>query len=249
MSVFGNYSKYYNLLYKNKDYEAESNYVESLIKKYAPGAKTILELGCGTGKHAKIITDKGFNVHGIDLSKTMLEEAYKLKNNMLSFEQGDVRTYRINKKFDVVISLFHVINYQTENKDLEEMIETVSAHLNPGGIFIFDAWYGPAVLNFKPEKRVKTLEDEFLKVERVATPEIYINKNVVDVNYDINILDKATNIHENIKETHKVRYLFKPEIEHFLDKADFDLIYSKEWLTGNEPNENTWGVCFIGRKK
>lgn len=249
MDVFKNYSKYYNLLYKDKDYEAESNYVESIIKKYAPEAKQILELGCGTGKHASILADKGFIVHGVDLSDTMLDEAYKLENVNLSFKHGDVRNYRANKKFDVVTSLFHVINYQTENIDLEAMFETVFWHLNSGGIFIFDAWYGPAVLNFKPEKRIKILEDDFLKVERTANPEIYLNENVVDVNYNINIIDKLTNETDIIQETHKVRYLFKPELEYFMDKNGFKLIEAKEWLTSAEPSEDTWGVCFVGIKK
>ena len=53
MSVFGdNYSRYYNLLYSDKDYLGESRYIDGLIQKYSPGAKNVLDLGCGTGRHA-----------------------------------------------------------------------------------------------------------------------------------------------------------------------------------------------------
>ena len=49
MKVFGNYGQYYNLIYEDKDYASEVDYIESLIRKNAPHARTILDLGCGTG--------------------------------------------------------------------------------------------------------------------------------------------------------------------------------------------------------
>ena len=52
MSVFGNYSKYYNLLYKDKDYQGEVDFVAGLVAKHSQGkAKTVLDIGSGTGNH------------------------------------------------------------------------------------------------------------------------------------------------------------------------------------------------------
>jgi SAM-dependent methyltransferase len=137
-----------------------------------------LELGCGTGKHAKLLNEKGFCVHGIDLSKTMLEQALGFENRTLSFSFGDVRDYRIERKFDAVISLFHVASYQNTNEDLLQYFKTANVHLNSGDIFIFDFWYGPAVLSEKPENRVKYLEDNRVKIERKAFPVVHYNRNV-----------------------------------------------------------------------
>jgi len=247
--VFDKYSEYYNLLYFDKDYQSEANYIAKLISKFSLDAKNILELGCGTGKHANLLAEKGYSVLGIDLSETMLKEAYKLQNQHLVFEQADVRTFSIDKQFDAVLSLFHVVNYQTTEDDLIKYFQTASKHLKKDGIFIFDTWYGPAVLAQKPEHRVKNLENENIQIERVATPKIYLNKNLVDINYTIKITDKNTNLVDYLEETHKIRYLFKPEIDKYLTKAGFKLIYCKEWLSENEPSENTWGVCLVGIKK
>ena len=52
MSQFGLYSKYYNLLYADKDYAGEARYVDSIIRRHTPRAATMLELGCGTGRYA-----------------------------------------------------------------------------------------------------------------------------------------------------------------------------------------------------
>ncbi len=167
MKNFGEYAHYYDLLYRDKDYEKEANFVHGLIHKYSPNARTILELGCGTGRHAELLASKGYDVLGIDRSREMLEAANKRLIRLektaaarLSFDQGDVRTYRTDKSFDAVISLFHVMSYQTTNKDLQDVFETAKVHLNRGGLFIFDCWYGPAVLTDRPAVRVKRLEDD-----------------------------------------------------------------------------------------
>ena len=72
---FGAYSKYYDLLYQDKDYAGEADYVYSLLTKYANTPRTVLELGCGTGKHAEQLAEKGLIVDGVELSETMLESA------------------------------------------------------------------------------------------------------------------------------------------------------------------------------
>ena len=256
MAVFKAYSRYYDLLYKEKDYLGEVDYIDSLLKGYAPMSKSILELGCGTGKHAEMLVEKGYCVHGIDLSESMLEAAQcRLcqmpdgKATKLSFCRGDIRNYRIQEKFDSVISLFHVISYQTANKDVNSAFKTAHQHLNPRGVFIFDCWYGPAVLTERPEVRVKKLEDDSIEVTRIAEPVVHPEENVVDVNYHIIIRDKITNSVEQVFETHKMRYFTTPEIRLVFDSNGFEILKSEEWMTGNKPSVNTWGVCYIARKK
>jgi predicted TPR repeat methyltransferase len=76
------YGRYYDLLYRDKDYAAESEYVASHIRKHVPRAKRILELGCGTGGHAVLLAAMGFDVHGVDLSEAMLGRANARKASL-----------------------------------------------------------------------------------------------------------------------------------------------------------------------
>ncbi|MEA3420938.1 MAG: SAM-dependent methyltransferase, partial [Acidobacteriota bacterium] len=115
----------------------------------------------------------------------------------------------------------------------------------PNGIFIFDCWYGPAVLSDPPVMRVKRLEDEKIEITRIAEPEMYPNENRVDVHYQVFIKDKSTERVEILKETHRMRYLFKPEIEQMLELSGLSLINGQEWLSGNELDFSTWNGCFI----
>jgi len=254
MSVFGAYARYYDFLYRDKDYAGEAQYVHKLIQRYAPGAHSILELGCGTGAHAVLLAREGYRIHGVDLSTDMLERAKNRLIEMppeqasrLKFSQGDIRAVRINGKFDAVISLFDVISYQTTNEDLHAVFGTIKAHLKPGGAFIFDCWYGPAVLNDHPVVRVKRVEDGKIAVTRIAEPVMYPNENCVGVNYQLFVRHKVDGTIEELHECHRMRYLFAPEIVNLLAQEDLVLLRCEEWMTGRPLGFDAWGVCFVAR--
>lgn len=252
MTVFRNYARYYDLLYHDKDYVGEAKFIHQLIQTHAPDAQNILELGCGTGNHAVLLAKEGYQIQGVDFSGEMLQKASDRLSQLptelaskLEFSQGDIRSVRLDKQFDVVLSLFHVISYQTTNEDLLAAFATVKEHLKPGGIFIFDVWYGPTVLSDRPTVRVKRLEDEEINVTRIAEPVMHPNDNLVDVNYQVFITDKSSGAVEELQETHKMRYLFQPEIELFLANSNLKSVDYREWMTNNLPGFNTWGVYFV----
>lgn len=250
MNVFGNsYSKYYNLLYQDKNYTAEANFVNQCIQRFNPGAATVVDLGCGTGKHANVLAQQGYQVLGVDRSKDMLAVAQKSEiPGHLHFQLGDLRTLDLPEVFDAAISLFHVMCYFHKNEDLQLVFQNVSKHLQKGGIFIFDCWYGPAVLTQRPSVRLKELMDDNSIVTRIAEPFIYENENVVDVRYHMFVKDKHNDTVEEIKESHRIRYLFTPEIDLLLKRTGIQLVDCFEFMTGHPPGFETWNVCYVGRK-
>ena len=254
MNVFQDYAHYYDLMYRDKDYAGEAEYVKSLIEKYRPGAESLLDLGCGTGRHADQFAKQGYFVHGIDISQQMLNHAEQRKKEAtgeylkrLVFSQGDAREIRLQQKFDAVVALFHVMSYQTTNADLKAVIKTAKSHLKPEGLFVFDAWYGPGVLSDRPAVTVKRVEDDFLKVTRIAEPTIFLNENVVSIHYQMYIRRKAPVEHFEITETHRMRFLFRPEIEELLGNCGIELLETLEWMTDRTPEDNCWNVCFVAR--
>jgi SAM-dependent methyltransferase len=254
MSVFCNYAKYYDLLYKDKNYAAEAKHVDKILRRFLPHPQTVLELGCGTGAHAVHLIKYGYDIHGVDISETMLARAEKNKeklnpflNRHLSFSAGDIRNIRLQSSYDAVIALFHVISYLPKNEDIQAVLSTVRSHLKRGGIFLFDCWYGPAVLAEKPEVRMKNFEDERYKIIRKAEPEMIANANIVNVTYQLLAEDKTDGQVEKIEESHRMRYLFKPEIEIFFSSSGIEMVDFFEWMTGREPGFDTWNVCFVGR--
>jgi len=252
MNPFGNfYSQYYDLLYSNKDYAGEVEYINSLINMYTDNAHTILDIGCGTGKHAEIFTEKGYEVLGVDISSDMLTVAEKRrigKEQRLTFCQSDIAHLNLNKKFDVITALFHVMSYQKDNHTLLLSFKNVTEHLKEGGIFIFDFWYGPAVLTDPPTVRIKRLENESSQFIRIAEPIMHFHENAVEVNYTILIIDKETGRLYETKEIHNMRYFFDPELELICYNYGLKIMGKFKWLTTNKPGHKDWYVVWIVRK-
>lgn len=249
MKQFNLYARYYDLLYKEKDYGAEAKYVSALIEKYNQKTKTILNLGCGTGKHDMELARLGYKMTGIDISAEMIKiasENSRKSGQVIRFDQGDIREFDLGEKFDAVISLFHVMSYQVTNEDLLNAFRTANRHLHEGGIFIFDCWYGPGVLTDPPVVRIKRMQSDNLDIIRIAEPVTHPNENVVDVNYTI-LFDNGDYRNSSIEECHKMRYLFVPEVKNMLDQTGFGFTDVYEWMRWNKPTRMSWNVCFIAQ--
>ena len=253
MKAFDLYAACYDLLYRDKDYAAEARYVDQLVKAVVPQARCLLELGCGTGGHAVELARLGHTVHGVDLSAAMVERAGHRRSQAgelaarLSFDQGDVREVRVGRVFDAVISLFHVMSYQVTYADLAAALATARAHLQPGGALVFDCWYGPAVLSDRPRLAEKRVEDDQISVVRRTRPEMHVNRNCVDVRFDISVTSKDSELRREICETHRMRYLFLPEIEQLLGDAGFECVQAQRWMTGQPLDDTAWYACFSAR--
>ena len=245
MTVFHEYARYYDMFYHDKDYRGEVDYVHGLIQGGAPGSCTVLNLGCGSGRHDRILAELGYTVTGVDFSKEMLAVASDAAtgSNSLDYVAGDVRTVRLERTFDVVLALFHVMSYQVTNDDLKAICETARQHLKPGGVFIFDCWYGPGVLTDPPTVRVREIENSTVSVLRIATPVLHANDNVVDVDYRMIVMDKSSGRVRNQRETHYMRYLFMPELREYLGQAGFEVEFFHRWLGRQPPDESAWYLC------
>jgi SAM-dependent methyltransferase len=245
--MFQAYGRYYDLLYRDKDYQAESEYIAELLTLHGTHGKELLEYGSGTGRHANFMVEKGYRVFGVEKSAEMISMASV--NDSYTIVNGDIRTYRLDRKFDAVISLFHVMSYQTENEDVLSVFNRAHEHLKPGGLFVFDFWYTPAVYTQKPVPRIKEMSDTDTRILRIAVPDCHYNKNLVDVRYSIFVIDIKTDKVDVIKETHTLRHFTLPEIGLFAEMTGFCIIGSEEFLTRKKPDIDTWGVCMILQKQ
>ena len=182
----------------------------------------------------------------------MVEKANKRKTNSLNkdkleFVCGNIQNCDLKLQADGLISLFHVMSYQTTNSELEATLQNVRKHLKKGAPFIFDFWYAPAVLSEGPTYREKSMENEHYKVFRKSIPEHFVNANVVNVRFEVEITEIATGTKETIEEVHPMRYFSLPEIEYLLSKNGFELSDSYTWPTKDKPTQKSWGVVVIAK--
>lgn len=250
MEVFQDYAYYYNSFYKDKDYKAEAGIIDQLLKKYSGRIRNVINLGCGTGRHDIELTRLGYNCKGIDMSPLMIDIAKRnsdIEGCAIDFEVADIRDYKEVKMYDAVISMFHVMSYQNKNEDILNAFRTARKLLDTGGYFLFDTWYGPGVLSDKPCVKVKEVEDQENMLIRIATPAMHDKENLVDVNYRVLIINKETNIAKTIRETHTMRYFFRPELELLLQEAGFRLIENLDCNTLCDTDYNSWTSFFLAK--
>jgi SAM-dependent methyltransferase len=255
VSTFQHYSAYYDLLYRDKDYAAEAEYVARTIRSFVPGARTVLELGSGTGRHGRLLAGLGFDVHGIERSAEMVSvataasaQAAAPTAGSFTCEVGDLCTATVGRTFDAVISLFHVISYQTTNQALLAAFHVAANHVGPGGVFLFDVWHGPAVLMERPAVRVKEVADERHRVTRTARPELDTNGSTVKVVYEMECEHRESGETFQFSEEHLMRYLLPTEIDLLASSAGLRRVAFEEFLTGSLPSPSTWGVTYVLQK-
>jgi SAM-dependent methyltransferase len=247
MNAFSQYAAYYDNLYGDKDYDAEATFVEQLTRRYATGANSILDLGCGTGGHAFEFAKRGYSVDGIDISPEMVKRAKSRLRGLpvevrerLQIVEGDVSRQVTATKYDVVTALFHVVCYQTSNRALKGIFEFARSALKDDGVFIFDFWYGPAVLSQKPSVRVKRVNKAGVRIARLAEPVLHADRNTVEVNYTLFVVDEKTGRSREIREVHEMRYLFLPELDSLAHSVGFELVETGQWLSGDALNMDSW---------
>lgn len=249
MTNFIDYVKYYDAFYSDKNYVEEANYIAKLIFKYATAPTQILEMGCGTGKHALQLVNLGFAVEAIDLSEEMIRIA---KNNLqvsnLLFHHGDARSYKCKNNVDVIVSLFHVFSYMTSDHDIAQFFDNSYGNLKPGGLLIFDYWYSPAVHAIGPSQRVRKYEDDNSIIYRISDPKINTHQSRVDVKIEIVDVDKSTSTAKLVTENHPMRHFSLNEIA--ARSADkFEILENNEWLKLTNADEKSWGAVCILKKR
>lgn len=239
------YSTYYDLLYSDKDYNSETDFLEKIFR-INGNPKKILELGCGTGNYTQILTMRGYDLTGLDISEGMIQ--YARRKCSARFLREDMRNFALEESFDACIAMFAVIGYLNSFDDVLQAFRSVRRHLKPRGLFTFDVWNGLAVLHNMPESRVKELESNELKIIRTATPKLRVFENICEVFYHVLIIDKKTHHLEETKERHIMRYFFPQELLHLLRESGFEVIKICTFMDlEKEPSVEDWNMTIVAR--
>jgi SAM-dependent methyltransferase len=212
--LYHEWAEYYDLCYSEKDYRKEVDFLLSLVKSNGLG-KSVLDVGCGTGSHAKILYNKGFEVWGLDSSKELLDIA-KRKNPKVKFILGNMRNFNLNKKFDIILCLFNTIHYNQNYAQIQKTLQNFKLYLKNRGVIIFEMGFnqerwedGHIHLGHWSNKKVNLV--------RFSNTRKRGNYGFLDMAY---ILQKENKIYLK-KEKHKMRIFETLKIENMLKDMGF----------------------------
>ena len=249
MKPFAKYAEYYDLIYQDKDYGKECDFIEEIFQKFSlRPVKTILDGGCGTGGHAILLANRGYEVTGIDGSEIMIKRAKEKlggSNLRLDFQKMDLRELDLGTKFDACVCMFAVIDYVTQTEEVLKVLENIRRHLEKDSLFIFDFWNGLAVLRILPSERVKTVNNGEREIVRIAQPELDALNHLCRVHYRL-LINEGKTLVEEITETHVIRYYFPQEITHYLKDTGFEVLKICPFPDLNgRVDENVWNIAAI----
>lgn len=151
-------------------------FLQKLLNTYAPKAKSLLELGCGSGSMLKILSRR-YSARGIDLSAKMIEIA-KTKAPKAKVSVGDITNFAFDERYDAVICPFDTINHITSFTAWKRVFANAHAHLNPNGVFIFDVNTEAKMERYASEPVYAEVEDDevsIVDVKRVRRYRYLVN--------------------------------------------------------------------------
>jgi len=164
-------SPFYPILYHNRDARDARLFLDNLLEHLAvhPDSK-ILDLACGRGRHSIYMNRKGYDVSGLDMSKSSILEASQNINSKLRFLVGDMRFIPFDAQFDYVLNLFTSFGYFEDNADHLRTLQSIKKALKPGGRFVLDF--------FNAHKLAKNLVEQ--ETKEVQGIQFQITRNLVD---------------------------------------------------------------------
>jgi SAM-dependent methyltransferase len=205
-STYGRSAPLYDSYIPMADYETGARRLTAQIRAANPAARTLLDVGCGSGKYLEHLQHE-FDCEGLDLASDFVEIARK-RCPRLSIHQANMRDFDLNRKFDAISCLFLAIAYAGSVENMERAVAAMARHLNPGGVLLFEPWVYPE--NFWENRLTSEYVDEAdRKISRMFIARREGKLSVYDIHYLVGTADG---------------------IEYFIEREELGLFTHAEYL-------------------
>ena len=181
IALYHSLADWYDAIYDWKDYRAEARRLEQIARRYGRTGRTRwLDVACGTGHHLEYLRGNHPCV-GVDGSAEMLRIARRRLPGM-RLVRGDMRSFDLGARFDVVTCLFSAVGHLPSERDLQRTFSNFARHLAPGGVAIVEPWLEPAA--FRPGTiHLRTHQGPSGTIVRLASSARRGNRSVIDYHY------------------------------------------------------------------
>ncbi len=247
MEAYTGFAKVYDDFMDNVNYERWTSYLVERMKEFGIKEGILLDLGCGTGKMTRRLSEYGFDMIGIDNSFEMLDIARESSggDQSILYLLQDMREFELYGTVCAVTANCDSLNYILEYEDLVHVFRLVNNYLDPKGIFIFD-------VNTEYKYR-EILSDSTIAEDREEISFIWDNYYYEDEKmneYDLKLFVKEENgLYRKLQETHYQRAYTVEEIRNAIKEAGMELIAIYDAFTKEEPKKDSQRLHFIVREK
>lgn len=238
------YTNLYDAIHHDKNYQTEINKLKDVIRNIVDVEKLfrILDFGCGTGSHVKELSKNYATVAGYDPNYEMIQIARNKCQNSNFYTS----TVNLDNQFDLVISLFDVINYQTTSLTIRKFFDEISRLIKKDGHFIIQGWHKSGVSLDPPTNRQKVFKykgKEFFR--RVI---VNFQEEIAITNLKIEIIDQE-NKSKVLSENHILKSYSQEEIKELTAEFGLKILEFRDGTDWHLPLKiDSWRFLIIGQK-
>lgn len=223
--MFSKSSELYDLIYNTKDYKSEAETLSSILLRYNPLIKEILDAACGTAEHHRFLLDK-FRMDGFDLNEDFIKIAQS-KNPKANYSIADMTNFDLKKRYDAVICLFSSIGYVKTVSNLQSAINCFKRHLSKNGVLAIEPWIPPS--NWNPgQVHMQTYSSEEVKVCRMGHTGIEGQLSILNFEY---LVGKTDGIYK-FKERHELGLFDHDTTKDVFERCGLNCEFITDGLTG-----------------
>jgi ubiquinone/menaquinone biosynthesis C-methylase UbiE len=173
-------ARYYDLLYGFKDYAEAARDVHDVVQRHNPGARTLLDVACGTGRHLEHLRN-WYGVAGLDINEDLLVAARERCPDV-PFHRASMIDFTVADRFDAITCLFSSIGYVRTAENLSASLASMKRHLRPGGVILVEPWFTPESY-WTGTITANFVEEEDMKIAWMYTSEAENGLAVLDIHY------------------------------------------------------------------
>jgi len=243
------YARFYDLIYSQQRDGIDNDFFINEIERTKG---KVLEIGVGTGRLFANAINRGADIYGLDISQAMIEVLLaKLRENQTyRISLQNIIDFNFDFKFDLVIAPFHVFMHLLEKEDQLKAINNVYRHLNHNGRFIFDAFIPNLNQLTKGIDDLTDFQSDYepgKKIKRIISTKPDLINQIINITFRF-VWDEDNE--EKMEEWRTpLRYFFRYELEHLVERSDFEKHKIIGDYNGNDLNENSKEFIVICRKQ
>ena len=233
-------AQYYDLIYADKDYEKESEFLKYIFTKYSKNKVTsILDVACGTGNHAKTFK-KDYFVIGIDASKDMVDIA-KSKVGDVDFFVENMKDFKLDRSFDAVVCLFNSFSYNLTDEEALSSLKNFAGHLEKNGVIAFDV-----MVENMPTTEIHTGVKDDLDIARISK---WSKKDKETTQVELVYMTRNKNKVDFHVDNHTLRVYGIHHLKKLMKKAGFGKIRVYNGFERKQYQKGSVSALFVGVKK
>jgi len=250
MEVYTEFAKVYDEFMEDVPYDKWCDFLAGYFSENGIEDGIVLDLGCGTGSLTRLLSEKGYDMIGVDASLEMLDVARSFENlddsgkSDILYIAQDMREFELYGTVRAVVSSCDCINYILEEDELTEVFRLVNNYLDPKGLFIFD---------FNTEYKYKQIGDAVIAENHEDASFIWENFYYEDekINeYDVTFFLKEENgLFRRVVEEHQQRAYSLEMIKKIITSAGMEFVAAFDDYTREEASENSQRICVAAREQ